>query len=94
MTVVAGKPASIEREGPQREFYASCWLLVDYLREGRQGWSENEFPTLVREIGAGHSDRETLETVYRMSAMEIENGLRQHIKDFKLLRGAPPAAGE
>jgi len=80
-------PDSIEGQGPLLDYYAACWLLVNYLHDGRQGWAENQFPALVREIGAGHSDREALETVYGVTADELEAGLIRYTKDFKLVRG-------
>jgi hypothetical protein len=87
-TLLTTDPNSIEGQGPLQDYYAACWLLVNYLHDGRQGWSENQFPTLVREIGAGHSDHETLETVYGVTAQELEAGFNRYIKDFKLVHGS------
>lgn len=86
-TLLTTEPLSLETLKSLQEYYASCWLLVDYLRGSHKGWSQDQFPTLVREIGAGHSDRETLETVYGLTAKELETGLSQHVKNLKLVRG-------
>src|SRR5262249_52157890 len=81
------EPNTIDDQDRRAEYYALCWLLVDWLRGGRQGWADIQFPALVREIGAGHSDSETLETVYGMSVKDMETALIRHIKDFKLVHG-------
>jgi len=80
-------PTSIADDDRLQEYYAASWLFVDLLRSGRPTWPEQQFPALVREIGAGHSDRETLETVYGLSAKDLETGLARHIKNYKLVRG-------
>lgn len=89
-TLLKGDPYSFQSEDATKEFYAGCWLLVCYLRDGHEGWSENQFPTLIMEIGAGHSDKETLETIYGVKAQEMEAGFHQYVKDFKLVRGFSP----
>jgi len=87
-TLLTTEPASVEGQDRLQDYYAACWLLVSYLRDGRQEWSMNQFPALVREVGAGHSDRETLETVYGVTGEELEAGLHRYIKDLKLVRGS------
>ncbi len=80
---------SIEAEDRNLEFYGLAWLLVDYLRHGQPAWSEKEFPRLAAEIGAGHASVAALESVYPMTAVELERGFAQHVKEFKLPRRQP-----
>jgi len=85
--ILSTDPMRVADKDDLSEYYATCWLFVSWLRDGRDGWATHQFPTLVREIGAGHSDRETLEMVYGISVKEMEPAVIQHIKDFKLVHG-------
>ncbi len=79
----------IGNEDRAGEYYAACWLLVDYLRHGRPDGPERRFPEMLARVEAGQPAVEVMESVYGLPASDLERGFREYVKDFKLPRRRP-----
>src|SRR5262249_23926598 len=67
-----------------QEFYAVSWLLVDFLRHGNPVWTRSPFPHFLVRIGKGDGPLAALTDTYGMMAVELEQGFKQYVKDFRL----------
>jgi hypothetical protein len=66
------------------EFYGVSWLLVDFLRHGRPGWSRDALPKFLVRVGAGVPTRKALEEAYGVPAAELEAEFRRYVNAFQL----------
>lgn len=63
-------------------YYGMSWMLVHYLRHGREEWAEREFPRLLLYIAEGYPVGAAFETVYGTRIASLEESFRRYIAGF------------
>jgi len=63
-------------------YYTLSWLLVHFLRHGRDGWAEREFPEFMLYVAEGYPVAEVFETVYGRSLDGFEREFRKYVQGF------------
>ena len=63
-------------------YYGMSWMLVHYLRHGRESWADDEFPRLLLYMGEGYPATAAFETVYDTEIAALEENFRRYIADF------------
>ena len=59
--------------------YGVSWLLIHYLRHGKEGWSESQFPTFLLYLYEGYPPTEVLQTVYGLTPQAVEDRLESYV---------------
>jgi hypothetical protein len=63
-------------------YYAMGWLLVHFLRHGKPGWENDEFPVMLLYLAEGYPSREVLESVYGTDLECMEKEFREYVLRF------------
>lgn len=59
--------------------YAQAWLLVHFLRHGREGWAEREFPEFLLYVVEGFPVAAALHQVYGLEGARLEKEWRAYV---------------
>lgn len=62
--------------------YSLSWLFVHFLRHGRPGWAESEFPALVLYLVEGFPSAVAIEAVYGLSPAAMDAEFTNYVKRF------------
>jgi TonB family protein len=68
--------------GKFRLFGTEAWMLVHFLRHGRPGWDENEFPRFMLYVAEGFSPSEAFREVYAAEPASFEQAFREYAARF------------
>lgn len=63
-------------------YYSTSWLFVHFLRHGRDGWADVEFPKMVLYLSEGYSGHEVIPQVYGMPLKAMEEEFLVYVKKF------------
>jgi hypothetical protein len=63
-------------------YYTESWLLVHFLRHGRPGWSEAQFPTFLLYAAEGFSTEDAVAQVYGLEGEALEKAYRDYVLKF------------
>jgi hypothetical protein len=66
----------------RRMFYTESWMLVHFLRHGRDGWADDEFPRFVLYVAEGYPAADAFVTVYGAAPAEMEEEFRRYVMSF------------
>ena len=69
--------------GERRAFhYAVSWLLVHFLRHGREHWADERFPAFTLYVAEGYPPTESFEAVYGAPPAAFEEEFRRYVNRF------------
>ena len=63
-------------------FYTESWLLVHFLRHGRPGWSEKQFPSFLLYAAEGFPVEDAVARVYGLDGAALEQAFRDYVVKF------------
>jgi len=63
-------------------YYTESWLLVHFLRHGRPGWSETQFPAFLLYAAEGFSPADAVAQVYGLEGDALEQAYRDYVVKF------------
>jgi len=63
-------------------FYTQSWMLVHFLRHGREEWADDQFPRFVLYVAEGYSPLEAMEHVYGVRPADLEGEFKKYVKQF------------
>ncbi len=66
----------------REEYYSQAWLAVHYLRHGRKGWDEDEFPRFMLYVAEGFPAGASFQRVYGLDLTELEEEYRRYVDRF------------
>jgi hypothetical protein len=63
-------------------YYSQSWLLVHFLRHGRPGWSETQFPAFLLYAAEGFPIEDAVTQVYALEGEALEKAYRDYVLKF------------
>jgi hypothetical protein len=63
-------------------FYTQSWLLVHFLRHGKPGWSETQFPAFLLYAAEGFAAEDVIAQVYGLQGDALEQAYRAYVRKF------------
>ncbi|RLE26015.1 MAG: hypothetical protein DRJ65_06455 [Acidobacteria bacterium] len=63
-------------------YYAQSWVLIHFLRHGKDEWSARAFPEFLLYVGEGYRADVALQTAYGLDAPSLEAPYREYVRRF------------
>jgi hypothetical protein len=63
-------------------YYAQGWLAVHFLRHGRPGWADEQFPRFMLYVAEGYAADAAFRTVYKSDPDALEAEYQRYVKAF------------
>ena len=63
-------------------YYAQGWLAVHFLRHGRPGWADAEFPRFMLYVAEGYAADAAFRAVYKSDPETLEAEYQRYVKGF------------